>query len=167
MADVRPDLVAGALPVLDATRAEAREAHRRWQALHHVPRAPRGLALRAAVLGPPDEVEHRTVGDLAVEVRRWLLPLWPHLRFEVMGVPGGSVLHEQLTRAPRSPVPPARADRLLVWQHVLDDVVDLPGARSVDTEVPTRQEVHLPGSLRTVHVWGLLQQVSEAEPASS
>jgi hypothetical protein len=29
MADVRPDLVADALPRLGATRAEAREAHRR------------------------------------------------------------------------------------------------------------------------------------------
>ena len=63
-------------------------------------------------------------------------------------------------RAPGSPVPAAHADRLLVWQHVLDDVVGLAGARSVDPEVPTRWEVHLPGGLRTVYVWGLLQQVS-------
>jgi hypothetical protein len=100
------------------------------------------------------------VGDLAVQLRRWPLPLWPHLRWEVLGLPGGSVLHEQLTRAPGSPVPPAGAGDLLVWQHVLDDVVDLPGARSVDPEVPTRWEVHLPGSVRTVYVWGLLQQVT-------
>ena len=160
MADVRPDLVADALPRLHATRAEAREAHRRWQALHHVPRAPRGLALRTAVLGPPEEVADRMVGDLAVEIRRWPLPLWPHLRWEALGVPGSSVLHEQLARAPGSTVPPARADELLVWQHGLDDVVDLPGARSVDPEVRTRWEVHLPGGLRTVYVWGLLQQVS-------
>jgi hypothetical protein len=160
MADVRPDLVAGALTRLGATRAEAREAHRRWQALHHVSRAPRGLALRTAVLGPADEREDRMVGDLPVQVRRWSLPLWPHLRWEALAGPGGSVLHEHLTRAPGSPVPPAGADRLLVWEHVLDDVVDLPGARSVDPEVPTRWEVHLPGGLRTVYVWGLLQQVT-------
>ena len=166
MADVRPDLVADALPRLDATRAEAREAHRRWLALHHVPRAPRGLALRTAVLGPPEEVEGRMVGDLAVEVRRWPLPLWPHLHWEALGVAGGPVLHEQLTRAPGSLVPPARPDGLLVWEHVLDDVVDLPGARGVDPEVPTRWEVHLPDGVRTVYVWGLLQQVSRAEPAS-
>jgi hypothetical protein len=102
------------------------------------------------------------VGDLAVQLRRWPLPLWPHLRWEVLGGPGSSVLHEQLTRAPGSPVPPATADALLVWEHVLDDVVDLPGARSVDPEVPTRWEVHLPGGLRTVHVWGLLQQVTRS-----
>ena len=162
MADVRPDLVADALPRLGATRAEAREVHRRWQALHHVPRAPSGLALRTAVLGPPEEVEDRNVGDLAVQLRRWPLPLWPHLRWEALGVPGSAVLHEQLTRAPGSPVPPAHAGALLVWEHVLDDVVDLPGARSVDPEVPTRWEVHLPGGLRTVHVWGLLQRVTPA-----
>src|SRR4051794_9167597 len=61
MADVRPDLVAEALPRLGADRAQARAAHRRWQALHHAPRAPRGLALRTAVLGPPEEVEDRRV----------------------------------------------------------------------------------------------------------
>jgi hypothetical protein len=161
MADVRPDLVAEALPLLGATRAEAREAHRRWQALHHVPRAPRGLALRTAVLGPPEELEDRRVGDLDVQLRRWPLPLWPHLLWEVLGGPGGTVLHEQLTRAPGSGVPPALAGALRVWEHVLDDVVGLPGARGVDPEVPTRWELHLPGGLRTVYVWGLLQQVSD------
>ena len=170
MADVRPDLVAAALPRLDATRADprpasttrasVREAHRRWQALHHSRRAPRGLALRTAVLGPPEEVEDRRFGDLDVEVRRWPLPLWPHLYWEVLSAPGGSVLHEQLTRAPGSPVPPARAGALAVWEHVLDDVVGLPGARSVDPGFPTRWEVHLPGGVRATFVWGLLQRVS-------
>jgi hypothetical protein len=42
---------------------------------------------------------------------------------------------------------------------VLDDVVGLPGARSVDPEVPTRWIVDLPG-VRSVYVWGLLQQVT-------
>src|SRR3954462_9016040 len=109
MADLRPDLVAEALRQLGADRAAARTAHRRWQALHHVARAPRGLALRTAVLGPPDDVEERMVGGLPVQVRRWPLPLWPHLRWEVLSAPGNPVLHEQLTRAPDSPVPPARA----------------------------------------------------------
>src|SRR4051794_5212431 len=102
MADLRPDLVAEALPRLSADRAQARVAHRRWQALHHAPRAPRGLALRTAVLGPADTVEDRRIGDLAVQLRRWPLPLWPHLRWEVLSGPGGTVLHEQLVRAPGS-----------------------------------------------------------------
>ena len=121
MADTRPDLVADALPRLDADRAEALAAHRRWQALHHAPRAPRGMALRAAVLGPPAEREARLAGDLPLDVRRWALPLWPHQWWEAVAGPGGEVLHEQLVRARGSPVPPAAAG-LLVWQHVVGDV---------------------------------------------
>lgn len=160
MADLRPDLVAEALPRLGATRAEAHAAHTRWQALQHSRRGPRGLALRTAVLGPPEELEDRRVGDLDVQVRRWPLPLWPHLMWEVLSGPGGSVLHEHLARAPGSPVPPATAENLLVWQHVLDDVVVVAGARSVDPGVVTRWEIELPGGVRAAFVWGLLQQVS-------
>src|SRR4051812_37809677 len=137
MADLRPDLVADALPRISADRAQARAAHRRWQALHHAPRAPRGLALRTAVLGPPDTVEGRRFGDLDLQVHRWPLPLWPHLRWEVVSGPGGALLHEQFVRAPGSPVPPATACSLRVWEHVLDDVVGLPGAVSVDPGVVT------------------------------
>jgi hypothetical protein len=162
MADLRPDLVAEALPRLGATRAEAHAAHTRWQALQHARRAPRGLALRKAVLGPAEEVEDRRVGDLDVQVRRWPLPLWPHLMWEVLSGPGGSVLHEHLARAPGSPVPPATAGELLVWEHVLDDVVVVDGARSVDPGVVTRWEIELPGGVRAAFVWGLLQQVSRA-----
>jgi hypothetical protein len=157
MADLRPDLVAEALPRLGATRGEAHAAHTRWQALQHSRRAPRGLALRTAVLGPPDELEDRRFGDLDVQVRRWPLPLWPHLYWEVLSGPGGSVLNEHLVRAPGSPVPPATARRLLVWEHTLDDVVTVwprPEARERDGVLL------LPGGVRTTFVWGLLQQVS-------
>ena len=112
------------------------------------------------MLGPPEELEDRRVGDLDVQVRRWPLPLWPHLMWEVLSGPGGSVLHEHLARAPGSPVPPATAENLLVWQHVLDDVVVVAGARSVDPGVVTRWEIQLPGGVRAAFVWGLLQQVS-------
>src|SRR4051812_49458070 len=104
MADLRPDLVADALPRLGATRAEAHAAHTRWQALPHAPRAPRGLALRTAVLGPAETTADRRFGDLDLEVRAWPLPLWPHLRWEVVSTPAGAVLHEHLVRAPGSPV---------------------------------------------------------------
>ncbi|HEY0402431.1 MAG TPA: hypothetical protein VGD09_10465 [Blastococcus sp.] len=160
MADVRPDLVAEALPRLGASRGEAHAAHTRWQALQHSPRAPRGLSLRKAVLGPPEEMEDRRFGDLDVEVRRWPLPLWPYLYWEVLSGPGGSVLNEHLVRAPGSPVPPASPTDLRVWEHVLDDVIGLPGATSVDPGVVTRWEVHLPGDVRAAFVWGLLLQVS-------
>ena len=70
------------------------------------------------------------------------------------------MLNEHLVRMPGSPVPPASAPDLRVWEHVLDDVVGLPGARSVDPGVVTRWEIHLPGGVRAAFVWGLLQQVS-------
>jgi hypothetical protein len=69
------------------------------------------------------------------------------------------VLNEHLVRAPGSPVPPATVTDLRVWQHVLDDVIGLPGAASVDPGVVTRWEVHLPGDVRATFVWGLLLQV--------
>ena len=158
MADTRPDLVADALPRLGADRAEARAAHRRWQALRHAPRAPHGLAAQLAVLGPPEERDEVRTGDLLLVAHRWPLPLWPHLRWEVLADPGGSVLAEHLVRAPGSPVPPASAG-LLVWEHVVADVAALPGATGVDPGVPPRWEVHLPDGTRARFVWGLLQQV--------
>jgi hypothetical protein len=111
------------------------------------------------VLGPPEELEDRRFGDLDVQLRRWPLPLWPHLRWQVLSAPGGEVLEEHLVRAPGSPVPRAARGRLRVWDHVLDDVVALPGARSVDPVVASRWEVHLPGGVRSRFVWGLLQEV--------
>ena len=160
MADLRPDLVADALPRLGATRADAHAAHTRWQALQHSRRAPRGLAPRTAVLGPPEELEDRRFGDLHIQLRRWPLPLWPHLYWEVLSGPGGSVLDEHLVRLPGSPVPPATAGDLRVWEHVLDDVIGLPGARSVDPGVVTRWEIRLQSGVRAIFVWGLLQHVS-------
>ena len=159
MADTRPDLVIDALPRLGADRAGARAAHRRWQALQHSPRAPRGVFLRTAVLGPPDDCEARRWGDLDLVVRRWSLPLWPHLRWESLAGPGGAVLHEELVRSPGSPVPPAVPGALRVWEHVVGDVAAVPGAVGTDPGVEPRWEVHLPDGTRARFVWGLLQQV--------
>jgi hypothetical protein len=159
MADTRPDLVTDALTRLRADRAEARTAHSRWQALRHAPRAPREVDLRVAVLGPPTERDERRVGDLDLVVRRWALPLWPDLRWEVVAGPGGEVLREQLVRAPGSPVPPATGG-LRIWEHVVQDVAALPGAVELDPGVPTRWEVRLADGSRAQFVWGLLQQVA-------
>jgi hypothetical protein len=158
MADTRPDLASGALVRLGSSRAEARAVHRRWQSLRHAAHAPRGLALTTAVLGPPADCDEHRIGDLPLVVRRWPLPLWPHLRWEVVTGPGGTVLEEQLVRAPDSPVPPADAG-LRVWEHVVADVAALPGAVPVDPRVPTRLEVHLADGRRAQFVWGLLQRV--------
>jgi hypothetical protein len=164
MADLRADLVADALPRLGADRTAARAAHRRWQALHHSPRGPRGVALRTAVLGPAEAVRLRRFGDLELALHHWPLPLWPHLRWEVVAGPGGLVLHEHLVRASGSPVPRASASRLLVWQHVVDDLMGLPGAVRADPGVPTRDEVRLTDGRRARFVRGLLQEI---RPASS
>ena len=155
MADSRPDLVTDALPRLSADRAQAREAHRRWQALQH---SGHGVSWHSAVLGPPEECEQRRFGDVTLDVRRWPLPLWPHLRWEVVSVGRGPALTAQLVRAAGSPVPAATADDLRVWEHVVGDVDVLPGAQHVDPGVAPRWEVHLPG-VRAQFVWGLLQQV--------
>jgi hypothetical protein len=122
------------------------------------------VALHTAVLGPPDEREDRPFGDLDLVVRRWRLPLWPHLAWEVLSGPGGAVLHEHLVRAAGSPVPAARPADLRVWAHVVADVAGLPGARDVDPGVHTRREVHLPGGVRCGFVWGLLQRVDAVPP---
>jgi hypothetical protein len=158
MADTRPDLVVDALPRLGADRAEALAAHRRWQALGHAPQGPRGLSRHSAVLGPAEERDERRWGDLDLVTHRWPLPLWPHLRWEVLAGPGGAVLHEHLVRAPGSPVPPA-AGGLRVWEHVVADVAALDGAVDVDPDVATRWEVRLADGTRALFVWGLLQQV--------
>lgn len=165
MADTRPDLAVQALSRLSADRAEAHAAHTRWQALQHSSRAPRGVMLRTAVLGPPDVVAPRRLGDMDLVVRRWRLPLWPHLLWEVLAGPGDGLLHEQLVRAPGSPVPPARPGDLRVWEHVVADVAVLPGAVDVDPGVVTRWEVHLPGGVRARFVWGLLQLVEDGTGA--
>ena len=96
-------------------------------------------------------------------MRRWPLPLWPYLYWEVLSGPGGAVLNEHLSRAPGSPVPPATATDLRVWEHVLDDIIAVPGAAGVASGVPPRAEVRMPGGVRAAFVWGLLLQVS-AEP---
>src|SRR5918997_852066 len=127
---------------------------------HPAPRAPGVRARGRGVRAPPGGGEARRFGDLDVQVRRWPLPLWPWLYWEVLTGPGGSVLNEHLVRAPGSPVPPASPSDLRVWEHVLDDVVGLPGARSADPGVVTRWEIHLPGGPRATFVWGLLQRVS-------
>jgi hypothetical protein len=157
MADSRPDLVTDALLRLDADRAQAHEAHRRWQALRHSAAGPRGVSLHAAVLGPAEECEQRLWGDAALVVRRWALPLWPQLHWEVVSLPGGPVLTEQLVRAAGSPVPAATAGDLRVWEHVVGDVAVLPGAVQVDPRVASRWEVHVDG-VRAQFVWGLLQR---------
>ncbi|MGR7024314.1 hypothetical protein [Geodermatophilus sp. URMC 62] len=70
MADLRPDLVAGALPRLGATRAEAHAAHTRcWK--DSVPPPPRTLGASLRTGAPP-----ATAGRL-----------WEHVVGDVSGLP--------------------------------------------------------------------------------
>ena len=59
-----------------------------------------------------------------------------------------------------SGVPAARPDRLLVWQHVVDDVAAVPGAAHADPGTPGHWEVALPDGRRARFVWGLLQRIA-------
>ena len=103
MADFQPGLAEQARARLGASAAEQREANRQWQAMVRSPRSRGSLARYRSVLGPPESESVRTVGDLECTALRWLLPLWPDLRFEVLAGPGGAVWNEWLVRAPDAP----------------------------------------------------------------
>src|SRR5688572_464258 len=94
MADFQPDLVEQALDAVSASRGEYMAAHNRWQAMQHARRAPRGLDLYRAALGPTESEEDRQVGDVTVTACQWRLTgLWPDLRWEAVVGVGKVVLH--------------------------------------------------------------------------
>jgi hypothetical protein len=165
MADHHPDLVAEALRTLGASRAEFREANRRWQARLHARTFPQGEGRYRAALGPPESVADRRHGDLVFRAASWPVPLWPDLRFEVLSS-SGTVWNEWLVRAPDAPAPRLEsvAD-LTPWSCVLDDVARaFPPATALPPDAPTRARMALtdPDSGRRViahFTWGLLQYV--------
>ncbi|WBP85610.1 hypothetical protein [Kitasatospora cathayae] len=177
MADYHPELVEETVRRLGATRAEMREANKRWQAMVRAPRFPRGAARYAAVLGPAGESLPRRIGDLACTARQWVLPLWPGLRFEVLLGPaeiGAPVLNEWLVRAGDAP-PPALctvAD-LVPWSCVVGDVgAAFPGAVAREGSAPTRFRLDFEASdadgvvrsWTADFTWGLLQEVAPRGP---
>jgi hypothetical protein len=175
MADHQPDLVDDARRTMGASRADLREANRRWQAMV---RAPRGRGSRAryrSVLGEPERAFRRRVGDLECDTYQWPVPLWPDLRFEIMVAPGGAVWNEWLVRAPGEPAPVlATADDLRPWGCTVDELARaFPPARPLEGTAPTRfglafrapaDDTH--GVDRTEYVaeftWGLLQRWAPA-----
>ncbi|MFC0037411.1 hypothetical protein [Actinomadura rayongensis] len=165
MADLAPDRVEQALTDLDATRAEMRAAYRRWLAMAHARRAPRGLTRYKWALGPPATTTRRRFGDLTCGVARWPLPLWPDLLFEVLTGPDGDVWNDWLIRPPSSPPPdlPPPPD-LTPWSCVVSDVTErFPDARDQEGSAPTRWTVLIPwhdGTHRADFVHGLLQHVT-------
>ena len=161
MADFRPDLVEAAYTDLGATRAEYLAAHNRWQFMLRSRKAPSGLDLYLATLGPPDGIQARSSGVVDVTAYTWHVPkLWPELCWEATAGEGGVILHGWLVRATESPAP--RRHALTPWNCVVGDAVAaIPDARQVNPEVPSRWLVQAGGE-RLVFVHGLLQ-LAEAE----
>ncbi|MCL6732852.1 hypothetical protein [Streptomyces neyagawaensis] len=170
MADHNPGLVEEARRELGVSIAEMREANKRWQAMVRSPRA-RGAAARyRSVLGPPESVAPRRIGDLDCEARLWPVPLWPDLRFEVLVGPDGAVWNEWLVRAPGAAGPaPATLEDLTPWSCTVDEVARaFAPARPLEGTAPTRWGLAFTapdarGARREVvaeFTWGLLQRVS-------
>ncbi|MFH8589263.1 hypothetical protein ACH4GP_33620 [Streptomyces celluloflavus] len=167
MADHHPGLVEDALRRLGVSRAQLREANRRWQARMHAPRAPGGVQPYRALLGAPESVTARRLGDLTCEALSWPVPLWPELRFEVLTAGRGAVWNAWLVRAPGAAAPALRTTADLVpWSCTVDEVARaFAPARPMEGSAPTRWrlactvpdpegELH---DIVTEFTWGLFQ----------
>jgi len=168
MADHNPDLVEDARRTLGVSRAEMREANRRWQAMVRAPGGRSAAARYRSVLGAPESVTARRIGDLDCEARQWPLPLWPDLRFEVLAGPRGQVWNAWLVRAPSAPAPRLRtlAD-LTPWSCTVDEAARaFAPARPLEGTAPTRWGLAftapdaegVPHRVVAEFTWGLLQR---------
>ncbi|GGX51889.1 hypothetical protein GCM10010358_01910 [Streptomyces minutiscleroticus] len=176
MADHNPDLVDDARRALGASAADLREANRRWQAMLRAPGGRSAAARFRSVLGEPEAVSARRVGDLEAAAWRWPVPLWPDLRFEALLAPNGALWNEWLVRAPGAPAPALRAvEDLRPWSATVDEVARaFAPARPLEGTAPTRWGLSFTapdarGVRRTVaaeFTWGLLQRVAvDGRPA--
>jgi hypothetical protein len=165
MADHQSELVEDARRELGASIADMREANKRWQAMVRSARSRGPLSRYRSVLGAPESVVPRRIGDLDCEAQLWPVPLWPGLRFEVLAGPGGAVWNEWLVRAPGIPGPELRAeDDLRPWSCTVDEVARaFAPARPMEGSAPTRWQlaITLPGGGTRVaeFTWGLLQRL--------
>lgn len=175
MADFQPGLAEEARRQLGATLAEQREANKRWQAMVRSPTRSRGaLARYRSVLGPPEAVSSRAIGDLTCEALLWPVPLWPGLRFEVLAAPDGSVWNEWLVRAPGAPGPLLESPQdLRPWSATVDEVARaFAPVRPMEGTAPTRWRLAFTASGRACvaeFTYGLLQEVTvsaEADPGA-
>jgi len=163
MADLQPDLVDAAREEMRASHMEYMAAFNRWQAMQFSRRAPSGMRLYRAVLGPAEDEHREAWGDLVVTVSHWPLPaLWPDLRWQTYSDERGAVLNGWLVRAPGSPVPalPEPA-RLAPWSCVVGDVTArYPAARQAESDTPSRWLAEVVDgrgrSWRLTFVYGLL-----------
>ncbi|MFI5679355.1 hypothetical protein [Streptomyces cellulosae] len=170
MADHNPDLVEDARRTLGASITDMREANKRWQAMLRSPRARAPASRYRSILGEPESVLTRKVGDLECEARLWPLPLWPGLRFEVLLAPNGVVWNEWLIRAPEAEAPALRTlDDLTPWSCTVDEAARaFAPARPLQGTAPTRWGLTFTapdaqGVRREVvaeFTWGLLQRMA-------
>ncbi len=173
MADYQPLLVERARNELGYDVTEMRSVNATWQRMLRS-RASRGpLGCLRAVLGKPEQVVQRQIGDAQCRCERWELPLWPDLRFEAFIGPGDMLLKEHLVRAPRAAMPaPRTLGDLKPWSCVLGDVAVAFGPlRQLEGSAPTRDLALIEaddgsGTAITVaveFVYGLLQQARPYE----
>ncbi|MFE1833481.1 hypothetical protein [Streptomyces sviceus] len=171
MADHNPDLVEGARHTLGASIADMREANRRWQAMVRSPRARAAASRYRSVLGAPETVLTRKVGELECEAWLWPVPLWPDLRFEALLAPNGStVWNEWLVRAPHAEGPGLRTlEDLTPWSCTVDEAARaFPPARPLEGTAPTRwglaftapDEKGVRREVVAEFTWGLLQRLT-------
>ncbi|MGW3007593.1 hypothetical protein ACWC9R_01965 [Streptomyces sp. NPDC001219] len=170
MADHHPGLVEDALRTLGVSRATMREANRRWQARMHAPRAPGGLRPYRALLGTPESVTARRIGDLRCEALTWPVPLWPGLRFEVLTGGRGAVWNAWLVRAPGATGPDLRTTAdLTPWSCTVDEVARaFAPARPMEGSAPTRWRLACtapgpdgtPREIVPEFTWGLYQRLT-------
>jgi hypothetical protein len=144
---------------MGATRAQYMAAHNRWQTMLHSKRAPRGIVLLRAVLGPPQSEATVPVGDVRLTACQWQLPMWPDLRWEALVGDGGVVLNSWLVRPQPLPLPDLPPlSQLGPWSCVVGDALAYEGAQQVNPDVPFQWLVRVGGrELWFVH--GLLQTV--------
>jgi hypothetical protein len=172
MADFQQELVEDAYPKLGATRAQYLAAHHRWQTMLHSRRAPRGISLYRAVLGPADTELQVPFGDVTTTAYTWRLPvLWPRLRWQCLVGVGGVVLAGELVPAPGGALSGlGTLARVRPWSCVLSEALALlPGAEELETDAPTHALVRARDRAgRRYRLWfahGLVQLVTP-EPVS-
>ncbi|MEV7731251.1 hypothetical protein AB0O75_03900 [Streptomyces sp. NPDC088921] len=171
MADHNPGLVEDARHALGVSIADMREANKRWQAMVRSPRARTPASRYRSVLGAPETVLTRKVGDLECEAWLWPVPLWPDLRFEALLAPNGStVWNEWLIRAPQAKGPDLRTlEDLTPWSCTVDEAARaFPPARPLEGTAPTRwgltftapDEKGVRREVVAEFTWGLLQRLT-------
>ncbi|MEU9207918.1 hypothetical protein AB0D27_08210 [Streptomyces sp. NPDC048415] len=170
MADHNPDLVEDARRQLGVSIADMREANRRWQGMLHAPRSRAAVSRYRSILGTPESVTARQIGDLACEALLWPVPLWPDLRFEVLVAPGGVAWNEWLVRAPGTPAPRLDTlDDLHPWSCTVDEAARaFAPARPLEGTAPTRWGLAFTApdasgvrrECAAEFTWGLLQRVA-------